>query len=390
MSTKTASAPKDPKDNEMADFGDFVSTEDEEIDVEEVAEPWQKYDGRETSNVFYPIYIGEVLDERYLVEHKLGFGGFSTVWMAHDLHEKRDVALKVMSSGEHGDYEIRIQDEIIQNIPDTSHLVTYLATFLLHRNIYYHRVLVLPLMGPCLDGILLGKMTMATRMSAARQLLEALEVLHKAGIVHRDLNERNSLGRPLKEIIPCVELWKQGELVRPADVPENLRTEAFYLGDFGLAMKLGDPITQSGYPPVQFCSPDRLHGKHPSFACDIWSYMIIFAELYLGYLPFHSFLDGGIVASFARCLGPLPEKWKDLYAHPGRLDSWYDQRQAPDPKHNLEATIARFRPDADPSERKLVQSVISKVFTYCPEKRLTATQLLQGPSFRTIMDKYGC
>ncbi|KAJ5799263.1 kinase domain-containing protein [Penicillium psychrosexuale] len=107
----TAAAPPD-----TADFGDFVSTEDEEVDLEEVVEPWHKYDMKETPYVFYPICVGEVLNERYLVEHKLGFGGFSTVWMAYDLQEKRNIALKVMSSGECRDYETRIQDEIVQNI----------------------------------------------------------------------------------------------------------------------------------------------------------------------------------------------------------------------------------------------------------------------------------
>lgn len=41
-----------------------------------------------------------------------------------------------------------------------------------------------------------------------------------------------ALGRPLKQIIPFVDLWKEGELVGPAKMPENLRTEQFYLGDW--------------------------------------------------------------------------------------------------------------------------------------------------------------
>lgn len=49
-----------------------------------------------------------------------------------------------------------------------------------------------------------------------------------------------ALGRPLKQIIPFVDLWKKGELVRPIEVPESLCTEKFYLGDFGTAMKVGD------------------------------------------------------------------------------------------------------------------------------------------------------
>lgn len=129
--TEVPQAPKGNDTNDTADFGDFVSTESEELDLEEVVEPWHKYDIKETphASVFYPICVGEVLHERYLVEHKIGSGGFSTVWMAHDLQHKRDVALKVMSSGDWGENETHMQDEILQTVQDTSHLVAYLATF---------------------------------------------------------------------------------------------------------------------------------------------------------------------------------------------------------------------------------------------------------------------
>ncbi|KAJ5087255.1 hypothetical protein N7456_010871 [Penicillium angulare] len=429
MATPVATAPQNPKSDDTPDFGDFVSNEDEEGDMEAYAEPWYNYDAKETSSVYCPICVGEVLNERYLVEHKLGSGTFSTVWMAHDLVEKRDVALKVMRSGEDGDYEIRIQDEIIQNVQDTSHLVTYLATLSLPQDSPCHKVLVLPLMGPCIAETHVRSLSMVTRMSAARQLLEALESLHNAGYVHRgkwnlhptsvhigsssdecpiDLNERNCMwgmaplhdldrsakykefGRPLKETITIVGICKPGERVKPMEIPETLRTEEFYLADFGLAMKLGDPITQPGCPPVAFCSPDRLHGMHPSFACDMWSYMAIFTTLYLGAVPFHSMWTGGIISSIVSILGPLPEEWKEHNSDPRRLDSWYDQSQTPAPHFDLESVIARFRPDADPAERELVQSILTKVFIFCPEKRLTATQLLQDPSFRALMDKYGC
>ena len=63
-----------------------------------------------------PIYIVHdmtVLNERYLVEHKLGHGGGSTVWMAHDLQDKKDVALKVIALGEWSDNEAYMQDKIV-------------------------------------------------------------------------------------------------------------------------------------------------------------------------------------------------------------------------------------------------------------------------------------
>ncbi|KAE8307913.1 kinase-like domain-containing protein [Aspergillus transmontanensis] len=293
-----------------------------------------------------------------------------------------------------------MQDKIIQDVQDTSHLLTYLATFLLPRpgDSGDHRVLMFPLLGPCLSWKVLHKTSMATRMSAARQLLEALKNLHKTGIVHRNFNEKNCmwgitpphglsrsakyevLGRPLKDIIPVVKLWKQGELVGPLEMPENLRTEKFYLGDFG-------------NPPMKFCSPERLHGKHPSLACDMWSYMVIFGMLYLnGHSPFSAAAaHDGVISDIVRSLGPVPEQWKGLCVYAGGgLDSWYDQSKKPDPDRNLASTIANFRPDADPVERELIHSIMLKIFTCCPEKRLTATQLLQDPSFRALMEKYGC
>ncbi|CEO60434.1 hypothetical protein PMG11_05063 [Penicillium brasilianum] len=393
------------------DVGDFVKDEEEELDLEEGyedtiigypmyagarVEPWHRYDTEDNQNVLYPIRLGEVLNERYLVEHKLGFGGGSTVWMAFDLQDKRDVALKVMALGKWGDNETRIQDEIIKTVQDTSRLFIYTATFFLPRDDKnYHRVLVFPMRGPSICTLSLKRTSMASRMSAARQLLETVASLHKSGIIHRDLDARNCmwgmapidglsrsakyelLGRPLKQTIPFVDLWKEGELVSPVKVPEDLRTDKFYLCDFGLAKKISDLPTQRGYPPMHYCSPDRLHKQEPSFACDMWSYMAIFSMLYLTFPPFPTFLEGGV-------------QWKGLYTHPGGLDSWFDQSQSPDPDNDLAAKIAYFRPDTDLVERQHVQSIMSKVFVYHPEKRPTATELLRDPSFRAIMDRYGC
>ena len=170
----------------MTDFGDFVKDEEEELDLEELVEPWHRYDTEDNRHVLYPIFLGEVLDERYLVEHKLGFGGGSTVWMAFDLQDKKNVALKIMALGAWGNNEPRIQDEIIQTVQDTSRLVIYSATFLLPRDDKtHHRVLMFPVKGPSICTHSLKRIPMASRMSAARQLLETVASLHDAGIIHR-------------------------------------------------------------------------------------------------------------------------------------------------------------------------------------------------------------
>lgn len=57
---------------------EFASDDDEEVDAED-AEPWHIYSLQNNPRVLYPICLGQVLHERYLIEHKLGHRGLSTI-----------------------------------------------------------------------------------------------------------------------------------------------------------------------------------------------------------------------------------------------------------------------------------------------------------------------
>ena len=171
-----------PENRDGLDYGDFVDS-DGEGDVEDVSEPIERYN----QGLYYPVYIGEVLGGRYRIDHKLGWGGYSTVWMAHDVQYRKDVALKIMIPGEKGEYEYQMQNEILRTVRDTSHLVTHQGSFLLPGyGGKQHRVLVLPLLSPSL-GYRAIQLPVATRVSAAKQLLVALRGLHDVGLVHRGI-----------------------------------------------------------------------------------------------------------------------------------------------------------------------------------------------------------
>ena len=74
------------------DYGDFVNLDDE-CEVEDDSEPRNHYCRRYS----YPVYIGEVLGEWYRIEHKLGWGGYSRIWLTQDTTYTPDILRKQRS-----------------------------------------------------------------------------------------------------------------------------------------------------------------------------------------------------------------------------------------------------------------------------------------------------
>ncbi|OAQ60296.1 kinase domain-containing protein [Pochonia chlamydosporia 170] len=297
--------------------------------------------------------------------------------MAYDLKRHKLVALKIGIPGKMGERELHAQKEILRTVQDVSRHLTFLDTFSLVDVNGTHLVMVFPVRGPSLHGFLRG-LKVKTRMKASKQLLSALESLHDAGIVHCDLNSGSMLwdigdidnytpkmayrilGRPRKAPL-WAQTWKTGELVEPI------------------------------HSPAVYCAPERFHGIGPSFASDMWSYMCLFAELYLGVVPFQGRANATAVSSLVRSLGYLPSQWHGSYdAGDTPEEFWYDQAQRPYTLVTLEEVSKRARPEIDGTERKLVLSVFSRVFAYLPEHRLAAAELLQDKDFNAIMALYGC
>lgn len=48
---------------------------------------------------FHPVHLGDSFDNNhYRVIHKLGYGGYATVWLAQDNKRHRYVALKILAA----------------------------------------------------------------------------------------------------------------------------------------------------------------------------------------------------------------------------------------------------------------------------------------------------
>ncbi|PGH15875.1 hypothetical protein AJ80_05406 [Polytolypa hystricis UAMH7299] len=68
---------------------------------------------------YYPVHLGNVLDNRYQVLAKLGYGVTSTIWFSRDLTDSKYVALKVYVTGQDRNHELKIYERI--NSVEASH-----------------------------------------------------------------------------------------------------------------------------------------------------------------------------------------------------------------------------------------------------------------------------
>src|SRR5437660_719139 len=131
------------------------------------------------------------IDERYRIEKEIGRGGMGRVFVAHDRKLGRDVAIKVLASGLHGEEALRRFEQEARatcalnhaNILDVHDIGThegspYIVSELLH--------------GITLRGHLRGgPLPLQEASDFALQLAQGLSAAHEKGIVHRDLKPEN-------------------------------------------------------------------------------------------------------------------------------------------------------------------------------------------------------
>lgn len=221
---------------------------------------------------YVPIDVGDIVDGRYQILRDLGRGAAGTVFEARHLFTNRFVAVKIVRSDTHArpnELRARLQREGKALAGIRHHgVVDILDGGVTVDGSAY--IVMEMLEGRTLEGLLAarGRISVANTVGVALQLCDALEAVHKAGVVHRDI--------------------KPGNIIVLRDTSGHERIK---LVDFGVARipnpseeKLTVPGAILGTPA--YMSPEQLMGlEEIDHATDVYSIGVTMFECLSGSMP---------------------------------------------------------------------------------------------------------
>ena len=163
---------------------------------------------------FHIVHLGDTFENgQYQVVNKLGHGSFSTVWLVHDRHSQRYVALKILlGTKTQSDFRFETElDTLLDNRDGNTHLNDGRESVLIPLDIFdilgpngAHKCLVLPVTGPSIhdqsETSIPSHLPLAAAKRAIWQTAKGLEYLHRNKIGHggKCLKHRNA-DSPLKQ-----------------------------------------------------------------------------------------------------------------------------------------------------------------------------------------------
>ena len=226
--------------------------------------------------------IGKSLKNRYYIISSIGEGGMAEVYLANDVINKREVAIKIIKDSTSLD---PLNIARFQREARASAALRHNSIIEIYDVDEYHGkpyMVMEYVKGESLKELLKrrGTFTPVEACDIIYQLSDALHHAHEHGVIHRDVKPQN------------VMIKSDG---------------AIKLGDFGIALVNDAPhLTQKDIVlgSVHYMAPEVAQGKSATVQSDVYSLGITFFELLTGKLPFN---DNNAVNIAIKQIGePLP------------------------------------------------------------------------------------
>ena len=139
---------------------------------------------------YHPIDIGDIFKSRYVVKHRLGHGGYATIWLVWDSIGAKPAALKVVVAHESfSTSELAICKHLATHkagdVPEADFIAEMIDHFEVEGPNGRHLCLVMELLGPSLELMLNHtKPPFAICARMITQISRAVAYLHYRGVVH--------------------------------------------------------------------------------------------------------------------------------------------------------------------------------------------------------------
>jgi serine/threonine protein kinase len=215
--------------------------------------------------------VGCVLSGKYRILEKIGAGGMSIVYKAHDQLLDRTVAIKCLSGDVQEEGLTRFRREgIATGKLESPHIVNVHELFLAPEQNPY---LVMDYVdGEPLSNIIrrTGALTVKRAVHIISQAAQALEHAHSRGIVHRDIKPSNMIVTTLGGDPNFVKIVDFG-IAKLQTLDDHVQQQLTRAGDV-----FGSPI---------YMSPEQCSGLPADARSDIYSLGCVFYEMLVGEPP---------------------------------------------------------------------------------------------------------
>ena len=244
-----------------------------------------------------PLTVGTRL-AHYDITALIGEGGMGQVYQARDTKLGRQVALKILPEAFAADPDrlARFQREA-QVLASLNH--PGIAAIYGLEEAEDIRALVLELVeGPTLeDRISEGPIPLDEALPIAKQIAEALEAAHEAGVIHRDLKPAN------------IKVRDDGT-VKVLDFGLAKALDPSPAGDPSQSPTLTAAATQMGVimGTAAYMSPEQAAGETTDKRSDIWSFGVVLFEMLTGRRVF----EGKTVSHVLSAVLQVEPKWEAL------------------------------------------------------------------------------